>query len=116
MLKWASAFVLNSECDDAAIENEVVSHFKERLYDFEEKVRVAAVAAVSDIAEVKPSAIDGEMLRSLGERMRDKRASVRHPVMKRLGAVYRAYRRSTRRRGGRPPRRRRGSIGSRARC
>jgi sister-chromatid-cohesion protein PDS5 len=91
MLKWASAFVLNSECDDAAIENVVVSHFKERLYDFEEKVRVAAVAAVSDIAEVKPNAIDGEMLRSLGERMRDKRASVRHPVMKRLGAVYRAF-------------------------
>ena len=92
MCRWASRFASVAASPlDAATNEELSGYLEDRLLDYDEKVRAAAVAAVCDVAESSPQMVDAALLQAVGERVLDKKASVRHLVLKRLGGVYRAY-------------------------
>jgi sister-chromatid-cohesion protein PDS5 len=91
MAKWGSTFLLGVSDEDAAVAKEVVDHFDARLLDFEEKVRLATVHAVCDVAEASPRLVPVETLERVGARMLDKKGGVRQLVLKRLASVYRTY-------------------------
>jgi len=91
MAKWGSSFLLGFGDEDVSVAKEVVGHFNSGLGDWEEKVRLATVSAVCDVAEALPRLVDVELLRLVGVRMRCKKNSVRQLVLKRLASVYRAY-------------------------
>ena len=92
MCRWASRFASVAASPlDAATDEELSGYLEDRLLDYDEKVRAAAVAAVCDVAESSPQMVDAALLQAVGERVLDKKASVRHLVLKRLGGVYRAY-------------------------
>lgn len=91
MCKWGAAFLTAGTAGDAAVAEEIAGYLEERLIDFDEKVRIAAVTAVCDVAETTPRAVDPELLMAVGERMLDKKANIRQLALKRLGSVYRAY-------------------------
>lgn len=91
MAKWGSSFLLGVSDEDATAAKEVVEHFEARLFDFEEKVRLATVHAVCDVAEASPRLVSVDMLQRVGARMLDKKGAVRQLVLKRLASVYRAY-------------------------
>ena len=49
------------------------------------------MSAICDLAESFPRLIEPELLKAVGDRMVDKKNSVRQLVMKRLSAAYRVY-------------------------
>lgn len=91
MCKWGAQFLAAGAAGDATVAAEIAGYLEDRLIDFEEKVRIAAVTAVCDVAESTPRAVDPELLMAVGERMLDKKANVRQLTLKRLGSAYRAY-------------------------
>jgi sister-chromatid-cohesion protein PDS5 len=91
MCGWGAQFLAAGAAGDAAVAEEIAGYLEDRLIDYEEKVRIAAVSAVCDVAETTPRAVDPELLMAVGERMLDKKANVRQLALKRLGSVYRAY-------------------------
>lgn len=91
MVSWGSMFLTRNSDQGLKVAEEVVKHIYARLQDFEEKVRLASVSAVCDIAEASPRLIRVDALERVSDRMLDKKGSVRHLVMKRLASVYRTY-------------------------
>jgi len=89
MCKWGARFLVAS--GDVAVATEIAGYLEDRLIDYEEKVRIAAVSAVCDIAETAPRAVNPELLMAAGERTMDKKANVRQLALNRLGSAYRSY-------------------------
>jgi len=97
MVKWSATFLKTRVSPDAALSSvpasTVIKQVRERLHDFDDQVRIAAINALCDIADKPSSAelISVELMREIGERIKDKKSSVRKTALKRLCIVYRAY-------------------------
>ena len=91
MCRWGASFLLCGNNSDPSVAREVVESFDQRLLDFNQEVRCASVSAICDLAESFPRLIEPELLKAVGDRMVDKKNSVRRLVMKRLSAAYRVY-------------------------
>ena len=89
--RWSGAFLAGGAMRGAATAADICGYLSERLLDYEEKVRLVAVAAVCDIAEAVPRLVDAELLQAVGDRILDKEAAVRQLVLKRLSTAYRSY-------------------------
>ena len=82
MARWSASFLLGTGDDEETVEREVVKNLGARLLDFEEKVRLATVNALCDVAEASPRSGPVDMLQRVGERMLDKKLVVRQLVLK----------------------------------
>lgn len=91
MCRWSGAFLAGGAMRGAATAADICGYLSERLLDYEEKVRLVAVAAACDIAEAVPRLVDAELLQAVGDRILDKKAAVRQLVLKRLSTAYRSY-------------------------
>ena len=91
MCRWGASFLLCGNNSDASVAREVVESFDQRLLDFHQEVRCASVSAICDVAESFPRLIETELLKAVGDRMFDKKSSVRQLVVKRLSAAYGVY-------------------------
>ena len=73
MCRWSGAFLAGGAMRGAATAADICGYLSERLLDYEEKVRLVAVAAVCDIAEAVPRLVDAELLQAVGDRILDKK-------------------------------------------
>lgn len=97
MVKWSPKF-LKSRVDPHAELTSVpaatiVKQLRERLRDFDESVRSTTVGVLCDLLDA-PTSTDLfplEFLLEIGERIKDKKSSVRKVTLKRLCISYRAY-------------------------
>lgn len=97
MVKWSASFLKTRVSPDAALSSvpaaTVIKQVRERLHDFDDHVRSAAIHTLCDIVD-KPSSselLSVEVMREIGERIKDKKSGVRKTALKRLCIAYRAY-------------------------
>ncbi|KAK9811630.1 hypothetical protein WJX72_007291 [[Myrmecia] bisecta] len=82
---------LLTSCSSGTSRSEVLSAVVDRLMDFDDKVRSAAVAAICEAACHDLRLVTLKALEAVAVRLRDKKASVRKDTAVHLMAVYRAY-------------------------
>ncbi|KAF0902491.1 hypothetical protein E2562_017891, partial [Oryza meyeriana var. granulata] len=70
---------------------DILTPLEGRLLDFDDKVRIRAVAAVCDLAKSNLNTFPSEVILQAAERLRDKKVSVRKHVMLKLLDLYRDY-------------------------
>uniref|UniRef100_A0A0D9V8B2 Tudor domain-containing protein n=1 Tax=Leersia perrieri TaxID=77586 RepID=A0A0D9V8B2_9ORYZ len=70
---------------------DILTSLEGRLLDFDDKVRIRAVAAVCDLAKSNLGSIPSEVILQAAERLRDTKVSVRKNVKLKLLDLYRDY-------------------------
>ncbi|XP_040378681.1 sister chromatid cohesion protein PDS5 homolog A isoform X2 [Oryza brachyantha] len=70
---------------------DILTSLERRLLDFDDKVRIRAVAALCDLAKSNLGSFPSEVIIQAAERLRDKKVSVRKNVMLKLLDLYRDY-------------------------
>ncbi|GJS02689.1 sister chromatid cohesion protein PDS5 homolog A isoform X1 [Tanacetum coccineum] len=69
----------------------VLSELEGRLLDFDDKVRIQAVAVMCDLAKSNVRPLPSEMITQAAKRLRDKKVSVRKKALQMLLDVYHHY-------------------------
>ena len=77
--------------DYGAAAKAIFGAMRERLSDYDDAVRAEAVTALGALFEDRPSAMDGEVVGDLCNRLRDKKLPVRVAVVTQLVAAFRTY-------------------------
>ncbi len=97
MIKWSSKFLKTRVDPNASLCSvpaaTVIKQLRERLCDFDDQVRAAAVNALCDVLD-KPTSSElfpHDLISDIGDRIKDKKSAVRKTALKRLCIVYRAY-------------------------
>ena len=97
IVKWSAKFLKSRVDPNAELMSvpaaTVIKQLRERLHDFDENVRSATVNALCDVLDAPTSSelFTHELLLDIGERIKDKKSSVRKVTLKRLCLAYRAY-------------------------
>lgn len=97
MIKWSSKFLRTRIDPSAGLTSvpaaTVVKQVRERLHDFDDQIRCAAINALCDNLDKPTSAelFPHDLMQDIGERIKDKKVSVRKTALKRLCISYRAY-------------------------
>ncbi|CAM6113881.1 unnamed protein product [Calypogeia fissa] len=87
------------ECAKACLEanptgpeaTDILAGLNDRLLDYDDKVRMAAVKALCDLVNINSKWIPMDMIKAVAERLRDKKFSVREDTLHKLAEVYRNY-------------------------
>ncbi|PKA51709.1 hypothetical protein AXF42_Ash003076 [Apostasia shenzhenica] len=88
-LEWAKVcFVADASASDALY---ILNAVEGRLLDFDDKVRIQAVAIVCNIASSTISCFPSDLVLKTMKRLRDKKISVRKSAMQSLLELYRIY-------------------------
>eukprot|EP01027_Heterolobosea_sp_BB2_P015562 GEZU01022269.1.p1 GENE.GEZU01022269.1~~GEZU01022269.1.p1 ORF type:complete len:1071 (+),score=297.44 GEZU01022269.1:92-3304(+) len=84
----ARIFAKNVMKNHPSVAEKIIGCLKDRIQDHDDKVRLAVVHTICDIANDNPALVPADLLLNIAERSRDKKTTLRNDTMKALARLY----------------------------